>query len=190
MPKTNKGYLTAKTTKESNECLTTRQAVEPIIKYLQAKKYKKIWCPFDNDHSWYVRLLRANGFNVINTHLDMGIDFFKYNPNSLEYDCIVSNPPFSLKDKVIERLYVLNKPFAMLMPQNTLQSTFRTPLFIKNGIEYLGFDKRISFYINGDLSKPQKGCAFASGYFCKDVLPEKLILEEIELKDEPYNASI
>ena len=189
MPQTNKGYLTAKTTAQSDECLTPKYAVEPIIKYLQAKNYKTIWCPFDEDHSWYVRLLRNYGFNVINTHLFNGQDFFQYTPNQ-HYDCIVSNLPFSLKDKVIERLYALNKPFAMLMPQNTLQSTFRTPLFIKNGIEYLGFDKRISFYINGDLSKPQKGTAFASGYFCKDVLPDKLVLEEIEIKDEPYDTSI
>ena len=189
MSKTNKGYLTARTSDQSNEAYTTRYAVEPIIKYLKAKNYKTIWCPFDTEDSWYVRLLKYCGFNVINTHIDNGQDFFNYTPN-IEYDCIVSNPPFSLKDQVIERLYTLNKPFAMLMPQNTLQSTFRTPLFIKNGIEYLGFDKRISFYINSDLSKPQKGTAFASGYFCKDVLPDKLVLEEIELKDEPYNASI
>ena len=36
-----------------------------------------------------------------------------------EWDIIVSNPPFSLKDKVLERLYSFNKPFAILLPLNS-----------------------------------------------------------------------
>jgi hypothetical protein len=34
----NKGYLTAGRTAESDECLTPRYVIKPIIKYLQAKR--------------------------------------------------------------------------------------------------------------------------------------------------------
>ena len=41
----NKGYLTAKTDKASDEVYTPSFAVEPIIKHIP-KNIKKIWCPF------------------------------------------------------------------------------------------------------------------------------------------------
>ena len=38
----NKGYLTSGRTKESDECLTPRYAVQPIIKYIKSNGFKKI----------------------------------------------------------------------------------------------------------------------------------------------------
>lgn len=185
--KTNTGYLTARRTAESDECYTPRYAVIPIVKYLKARGYKRIWCPFDLDHSLYVRVLKDAGFTVINTHINLGEDFFTFNINKGDYDCIVSNPPFTLSSEVLEHLYELGKPFAMLLPINKLQSKERTPLFVKNGLELLTFDKRICFYTEGKLDKVQAGVAFASGYFCKDVLPEKLVCEVLEEnKNESY----
>ena len=92
----NKGYLTAGRTAESDECLTPRYVVEPIIKYLKNKGFKKIWCPFDLENSFYTRLLKEAGFQVINTHIQTGGDFFAIDPASFDFDCIVSNPPFSI----------------------------------------------------------------------------------------------
>lgn len=42
---TNKGYLTAKTDKASDEVYTPEYAVKPILKYI--KPNQVIWCPFD-----------------------------------------------------------------------------------------------------------------------------------------------
>lgn len=184
----NIGYLTAGRTAESDECLTPRYVVEPIIKYLKAKNFKKIFCPFDKKDSFYVRLLKDAGFDVLYSHIEDGGDFFKTDFSGLDFECIVSNPPFSKKDEVLERLYEIGKPFAILLPQNTLQSVERTKLFIKHGLEYLGFDKRACFYTNNNLQAIKFGSAFASGYFCKDVLPKSLIFEILEPKQEPYFA--
>ena len=184
----NKAYLKSGRTAKSDECLTPRYVVKPIIKYLKNKNYKKIWCPFDQSHSLYVDELKKNGFTVINTHIKDGSNFFNVDYKTIDFDCIVSNPPFSLKDKVLERLYKINKPFAILLPQNSLQSISRTKLFIENGLEYLGFDKRACFYTNNELKEIKFGNHFASGYFCKNVLPEKLIFEYLYPVQEPYDT--
>ena len=185
----NKAYLTCGRTAESDECLTPRYAVYPIIKYLKAKGFKTILCPFDKDDSFYVRVLKKEGFTVINSHLETK-SFFSYTVDDIKnIDCIVSNPPFSCKDAVLEKLYEFSKPFMILLPQNSLQSKRRTQLFINNGLEYLGFDSRICFYTISLESLP-KGNHFASGYFCHNVLPEKLIFEHLELVDEPYNIEV
>lgn len=181
----NIGYLTASKTSESDEYLTPRYAVEPIIKYLK-NKFNNILCPFDKQDSQYVRVLIKEGFRVIYSHKD-DKDFFSYKTSDLnDIDCIVSNPPYSIKSKVLKRLYELNKPFMMLLPQNCLQSKERTDLFIKYGLEYLGFDSRICFYTNNDLTSIKMGNSFGSGYFCWKVLPEKLIFEKLNPIQEPY----
>ena len=64
----NNAYLKSGRNEGSDGCLTPRYVIEPILKYLKAKNYKKIWCPFDLEHSLYVRVLKENGFDVINTH--------------------------------------------------------------------------------------------------------------------------
>lgn len=154
----NNAYINSGRNKESDECLTPRYAVEPIIKYLKQNDFVKIWCPFDKDESFFVRVLKREGFNVINTHIeDDNGDFFKLN---IQCDCIVSNPPFSIKDEVLERLYELGYPFMILLPQNALQSQKRTRLFIDYGLQYLGFDNRVHFYTRGtteDIVEPING---------------------------------
>ena len=178
----NTRYLKSGTTAKSDECYTPKCGVIPIIKYIKQKGYKTIWCPFDQEHSNFVKVLMENDFSVIFGHIEENKDFFTYEPE--EYDCIVSNPPFSVKDEVLARAYGFNKPFALLLPQNSLQSLGRVELFINNGLEYLGFNRRIPYYTPNNLEKLPSGNHFASGYFCKNVLPEKMILEKIIIKDD------
>jgi len=180
----NKAYLQSGRTIESDECLTPKYAVTPVLPYLHANRFKTILCPFDKDDSNYVRVLKASGFTVVNSHLESR-DFFNIT-DFTNIDCIVSNPPFSCKDKVLDRLYNIGLPFMMLLPQNAQQGIKRVNLFMKHGLEYMGFDKRVNFYTNGDLTKWKKGNHFASGYFCFKVLPEKLIFEKLFEIQEPY----
>ena len=183
----NVGYLTAGRGPESDECLTPRYAVTPIIKHLKNRGYKTILCPFDKEDSFYVRELSANGFKVYHSHIDT-VDFFDIEGVGTDVECIVSNPPFSIKDEVLARLYQFDIPFAMLLPQNSLQGIGRVKLFQKYGMEYLGFDRRVNFYTNGDLSGWRKGNHFASGYFCKNVLPDNLVFENLIEVQEPYGS--
>lgn len=176
----NKAYLQSGHTLGSDECLTPYYGVEPILEYIPRTKI--IWCPFDKEWSAFVQLLKQNGNEVIHSHIDDGKDFFEYEPDN--YDMIVSNPPFSCKDKVLKRCYELSKPFMLLLPANSIQSKYRVNLFIEYGLELLVFDLRIDYHTNMNMEKTTKGCHFGSAFYCKDVLPEKLIFKKIKKYDK------
>lgn len=173
----NKGWLTAKRSRASDECYTPKYAVLPVLEFLN-KKWT-IWCPFDDEKSEFVKVLKHNGYKVIYSHINGGKDFFEYEPTQ-SYDVIVSNPPYSIKDGVINRCYKLNKKFMLLLPLPTLQGKTRYKNFV-NGLELLVFDGRISYFANGHTDKIQDGNSFASCYFCHNVLPEKLIFRELSI---------
>lgn len=168
----NIGLTTSSRSVKSDEQYTPFYAVAPLIENIGHLKGLTVWCPFDHEWSAFVVALKENGFKVINTHLETGQDFFEYEPE--QYDLIISNPPFSKKDKVLERLDQLGKPFAILLPINSLQGKRR----FKNmqDIQLLYFDDRIGFHKELNTSKAIEGSPFATGYFCKGgVLTKDLI---------------
>lgn len=171
----NIGYLNSD--RENNELYSPFYIVDHIIKYIP--KDKVIWCPFDEEWSSFYRKLKEEGYNVIRSSLKEGQDFLEYEPNT-HWDIIVSNPPFSIKDKVLERLYSFNKPFAILLPLNSLQSKARYKYF-SQGIQILSFDARVCYHKKEDMSVIQKGCPFATAYFCRYLLPNDLIIEELNM---------
>lgn len=117
-----------------------------------------IWCPFDEETSKYVKELRKEGFEVLYSHLNLDQDFFTYEPEN--WDIAVSNPPFSQKVRIFERLYNFGKPFVMLMNMMAINYQIVGNLFYKIGtdIQFLVPDKKVSF--DGNTS------SFNSGYVC------------------------
>lgn len=172
----NKGYLTSDRGIKGDEVYTPFYAVDPIVKYLP--KDKIIWCGFDEKWSAFYQRLKENGYKVVRSSLCENQDFFNFEPK--EWDIFVSNPPFSKKDEVLERLYTLGKPFAILLPLNALQSKKRFNFFKKKGIQLLCFDKRINYFMDGNFDKVSKGVAFASSYFCYNLLPRDLIFSSLD----------
>ncbi len=165
-----KSYINYMKKEKNDEWYTPDYAIHPILEFLKNNK-KIIWCPFDTEKSNYVKLLKFNGFKVIYSHKSINKNFFEYEPK--KWDIIISNPPFSIKDKVLERCYALNKPFALLLPLSALEGVFRTNLYIKYGIQILKFDKRIGF-------NEKEGISFATAYFCNKFLPNNLIHKKID----------
>ncbi|MBU0476311.1 MAG: sugar-phospahte nucleotidyltransferase, partial [Bacteroidetes bacterium] len=104
---------------KNDEFYTPAYAVRPILKYIP--KGATVWCPFDTENSWFVKLLQARGNRAIYSHKDNGDDFFQctsvisIKTYLAECDYIVSNPPYSLKTEVLKRLFDIEKPFAMLV---------------------------------------------------------------------------
>lgn len=177
----NIGYLQSDTSIKGDEVFTPFYAVEPLLKYIP--KDKTIWMPFDEEWSAYYQLFTENGYNCIRSSINEGQDFFTYEPTE-HYDIIISNPPFSKKDNVLKRLYELDKPFAILLPLNSLQGKTRYKYF-KQGIQLLYFDGRIAFHNKDNFKKFIKGTPFASAYFCRDILPKDLIIEELKEYERP-----
>lgn len=186
---------------ESDECLSPRYVVEPILPFFKARAFKNIWCPFDTGDSMYVRIFRK--FFQINIELDghvwnnhkedIGGDFLNFDKDFIDYlkiDCIVSNPPFSLKDKVLKKLFELSKPFAMLMPITALGGKKRQEMFKKYGIEVLFLGERTGFYTKNDLTQIKENTAFECCYICHNLLPEKIMYANMKKIQEPYNVEI
>ena len=94
---------------ENDERYTPAILVKPILEYVT--KGSTVWCPFDLENSEFVIALKEHGCKVIHSHINTGQDFFEYEPKE-DYDYIISNPPFSSKLQVLERLYALEKPFS------------------------------------------------------------------------------
>lgn len=159
----------------NDEFYTPLYAVEPLLRYL--KPNSTIWCPFDTEESNFVKLFRENGHIVIQTHIEEGKDFFE---QQFGCDYIISNPPYSLKKEVFERLFELEKPFAMLVGVVGLfESKERFNMFKNNNFEIMYFNKRVSYFKNFEDPKPSLNPPFSSVYICKDILPTQIVFETL-----------
>lgn len=163
---------------KNDEFYTPSYAVEPILKYLNNNS--TIWCPFDTKESLFVTMLKSKGHNVINTHIINGEDFFKIEK---QCDYIISNPPYSLKTEILQRLFELDKPFAMLLGVVGLfESQKRFEMFRDNEFEILYMNRRVSYFKDYSDEKPSLNPPFSSVYLCHNILPEKIMFEEINKK--------
>lgn len=160
----------------NDEFYTPRYAIEPILKYIP--KDSIIWCPFDTEKSLFVQMLKENNIKVIYSHIDNEEDFFNYEPN--EYDLIVSNPPYSLKGEVFQRLFNIGKPFAMLVGVVGLfESQKRFDMFKNNQFEIMYLNRRVSYFKDYNDEKPALNPPFSSVYLCSKLLPQQIVFEEI-----------
>lgn len=136
---------------------TPPNALEPLYKFL--KRSWTIWeCASGKGN--LTRAFRRKGYKVISTDILSGQDFLEYEPK--EYDCIITNPPFSLKQEFLQRAYCLGKPFAFLLPLTTLESAKRQFLFRCYGLELVLFDHRINFETPNGKGE---GSWFATAWF-------------------------
>lgn len=162
---------------KNDEFYTPEYAILPLLKYIDNKLI--VWCPFDTEQSNIVKMLRDNGNEVIHTHIDSGDDFFFIEPD--KYDVIISNPPYSLKNEVLERLFLLNKPFAMLLGVAGLfESERRFSLFEKYPSEIMWLSKRVSYFKNFNDPKPSLNPPFSSVWLCSQLLPKLNVFERIK----------
>ena len=163
-------------TVKKDEYYTPPYAVEPILKYVE--KGATVWCHFDTEHSHFVKMLRAQGNRVILSHIEGGQDFFLYDPE--HYDAIISNPPYSEKGRVFERLFALGKPFAMLVGVvGIFESQSRFRMFRDHPFEIMYLNKRVAFYEDHINQKPTLNPPFSSVYICSGMLPDRIVFEEI-----------
>jgi hypothetical protein len=157
---------------EKDEYYTPALLVEIVLPFI--KPNSVIWCPFDTNQSEFVKVLDGAGHLTIQSHVWQGFDFFNYQPPKFDY--VISNPPFSLKNQVIERLVGLGKPFALLLNLNCFNYIGIRKLVRDNGIQFLIPDKNVSF--DGG------SCPFASLFYCyKMNLPSSMEFADVPHKN-------
>lgn len=125
--------------------------------------------------------LRSMGHTVVTTRAD----FFKSDYG----DIVVSNPPYhtprkerNIKERVIERLCELGKPFMLLLPTYYLQTLSFKKMHNKYGrFGVVMPSKKIHFYKVDVKSKTKaakaKGCSFYTVWLCHKVkLPRSFMV--------------
>ena len=171
----------------NDEYYTPPYAVAPILKYLNPDS--KVWCPFDTEDSYFVKMLRHEGHEVVATHISGGADFFETEtPDATDY--IISNPPYSLKTEVLQNLFERKVPFAMLLGiVGIFDSLKRFEMFRDNDFEVMYMNRRISFFKDYADQKPAVNPPFSSAYFCSGVLPKQIVFEEIDKKNVSFEGA-
>lgn len=159
----------------TDEYYTPDSAILPILPFIP--KNWTVWCPFDEEWSSYVKLFRKNGNPVIFGSILSGKDFFSYTPD--RFDCIVSNPPFSRRDEIFERLVSFNKPFAVIMNSTGIfGSKKRFSLFSSFDVQVFILKDRIKYYTTKEFHENERERPmFQSWYICRDILPKQITFE-------------
>jgi len=169
----------------NDEYYTPLYAIKPIEKYL--KRNSNIWCPFDTEDSLFVKYLTKQGHNVTFSHIGEDTDFFyipykTFKNRSIDY--IISNPPYSMKTEVLERLFELEIPFAMLLGVVGLfESQRRFEMFKYNEFEIMYLNRRVSYLRAYEDDKPAINPPFSSVYITHNILPKYIVFEEVDKKD-------
>lgn len=111
-------------------------------------------------------------------HISTGQNFFEVPLEGFDY--IISNPPYSCKGDVLERLFQNDTPFAMLVGVVGLfESQQRFNMFRSNEFEIMYLNKRVSYFKDYSEQKPSLNPPFSSAYICHNMLPQQIMFEEI-----------
>lgn len=159
-----------------DNCQTPPYALEPLLPYLDPFRRQglRIWEPAKGE-GYLARALKESGYSVVAGDISQGADFFKYVP--WFYGAIVTNPPYSQKQDWIEHCYYLGKPFALLVPVETIGLPYVQSMMEQQGAELLLLDKRVNFKM------PNAGwggtAQFPVLWFCRDLLPKTICYGQI-----------
>lgn len=165
-----------------DRCQTPAYALDPLLSYL--KPGWTIWEPAAGEGN-LVRALQSHGFNVIASDLLTdcigdgvigGRNFFTWQPP--HFDAIVTNPPYTVKFDWYRRIYDLGKPFALLLPVETLGAHQAQMLYRRHGHEQMLLNKRVNFKMphKGWQSGEWRSTAwFPTFWSCWQMLPDPVV---------------
>ena len=142
--------------KKDDEYMTPLNALQDIAHLIPSDKI--IWEPFYGDGK-SGEYLQDLGFKVEHHKIDF------YDEPSFAYEIIISNPPYSSKAKIFQKLREINKPFMMLVPVATITKGFLRTHF-KDEIQIVIPKKRIQFIKNGEQTNR---CWFDTVWVCYDM---------------------
>lgn len=135
-----------------DEYYTREEDAETIAQHII--KPMKVWLPFNDRGKAFDKVLKKHGHKVVCTDGD----FFETAPPQ-GVEAVISNPPFSRKKEVVQRLEALGIKYALIVPF----------LFLNDGVpfdyatQFMFFRKRMHFTFDGGaLNKPRTNCVVIS----------------------------
>lgn len=162
----------------TSEMYTPRYAINPLLPYLD--KSMIVWEPAwgMGDLAFH---LNKEGFQVVGSP---GSDFFKV--KNMDFDIMISNPPYDIKDEWLSCAFEWDKPFAFLFPLTILEGIKRGSLFRENYIQLIIPNRRINFITpNGG-----KSSWFATCWVTYKLdLPHQLNFVELERDANKWHLS-
>lgn len=151
---------------DKDHVATPRFVVENIYNIIDIQSYNNIWFPFNHYDSEFKLMADKLKLKYRATHIfdDLGNDFFTTEPPN-DCDLMISNPPFSKQNEIIERSFQLIdskkiQSFALLLPLATLETQKRADMFenYQDKLAILIFKKRIKFI--GHQTSFNRGCCW------------------------------
>lgn len=160
----------------SDEWYTDQKTVNKCIELLDLKGHEVVMCPFDSEHSLFVQTLKKLGHTVIYEIQD----FLEAN---YLYDVLVTNPPFSIKDLVIEKVLSSGKKSVLVLPLDSLGGVKRHSLYAKFGYPSIYIPTRRIGYFNSNWEK-RDGSNFHSVIMRFNDNKAELMWEKIQTLEE------
>ena len=168
--------LAAKTSVAGDKYETPREVIDAVLRFVPLRA--RIWEPFRGSGA-STRYLRTQKRSVIHgSHKD----FFQQNSPPPE-SILVSNPPFSLKQEVLQHLaHIGVDRFALLLPLEALGSQYLAHFLGERRIQLIIIRPRVRF-MSSDGRRMKKAFPFVCAWFCVGMgLPRDLILIEAKAK--------
>lgn len=135
--------------------------LEVLSRRLDVPTKYKMWDPCCGKGN-VVSFFNKKGHYAFGTDLEMGVDFLSVQKGEIDFDFIVTNPPYSLKSKFVQKCYDLGKPFALLMPLTALEGIERQSCYKEKGLSLLCLPRRVNYYTP---SGSGSGAHFASAWY-------------------------
>jgi hypothetical protein len=168
----------AKESKGFDRCNTPPYALDPLLPYIRREWV--VWESAAGTGNLY-EALAPHVCGIIGTELrteDIGDEiqggrnFFDWQPRA--WDVLITNPPYSIKFDWLERCYALGKPFALLVPVETIGAQAAQRQMERYGCELLLLNRRVNFEM------PSKGWEGGSAQFpvlwlCWQMLPAPIV---------------
>lgn len=126
-------------------------------------------------------MLQERGKKVTFGHIETGQDFFSYDQAPDGVECVISNPPFSKRQAIFEKLYNLGLPFGLIINMNGLfDSKARYELFKNNNFELLIPKGRMRFF--DETMEVKNSPNFQSIYVCNGILPQTIEFVDMDIE--------
>lgn len=175
-PKENKGYAVG----PYDDCQTPPYVLEPLLPYINP--LHTVWeCAVGR--GVLAKKLVDESFSV----LAADENFFLTVPPDRDFT-IVTNPPYSIKYKWLKRCFSLGRPFALLLPIETIGSRKAQDMFRDKDIRIMFMSPRVDFLMP-EMGWEGGGAQFPTAWFTYGLaLPKELnyaILRKPKRKDLP-----